>query len=74
MLDWYTMIEKEPKEGDRFVALYNDGSGARLFEIIKGELFEAEGGDEPCHGEELDNYFYWALLPDDFKFWSDKNE
>lgn len=65
---WNTFVDA-PEPGRKFVALYNDGSGARMF-------FTFDGGVIDCDGDELygfdlaeQSYGLWAYLPDNFEFW-----
>ena len=58
-----------PKEG-KFCALFNDGSGARLFNIVGEEIIEADG--EAMHISVAldylqDRFSHWYSLPDSFK-------
>ncbi len=61
------LIIVEPPTG-KFVALYNDGSGATIYQRLEnGDLIDSEG--ELYTDENLDSYLYWIPLPDDFKLW-----
>ena len=62
--------------GTKFVALYDDGSGAKLFMVDKdGMLFDGYGID---YGETPDcilmdfGYSHWIALPKTFKIWFEK--
>lgn len=64
------MTETRPPKGTKFVALYNDGSGAGLFfRDDNGDYFD-DGLDPSCD-EALDDYLLWIPLPDDFKLWGE---
>ena len=64
--------EKLPEIGQKFVAVFDDGSGAYLFKRI-------EDDDEPqfidndnvINGTERmhENFLFWLPLPDDFMLW-----
>lgn len=64
----------EPPERGRFVALYDDGSGAALFVWDDdGHLFDAEGDDHGVmDGEDLEDWLYesghwcWTDLPEGY--------
>ena len=64
----------EPPERGRFVALYDDGSGASLFVWgDDGHLFDAEGDDHGVmDGEDLKDWlyesghWYWTALPEGY--------
>ena len=64
----------EPPARGRFVALYDDGSGAALFVWGNdGHLFDADGDDLGVMvGEELENWLYeighwcWTALPEGY--------
>ena len=65
---WNTFVDA-PEPGRKFVALYNDGSGARM-------LYAFDGGVIDCDGDELygfdlakQSYGLWAYLPDNLEFW-----
>lgn len=68
---WNNFNTELPEIGKRFIALYNDGSGAKLFfRSIKGYL-DAEG-DKNYPDDFLDDYWYWAYLPNNFKFFCEE--
>lgn len=64
----------EPPARGRFVALYDDGSGAALFVWDDdGHLFDAEGDDHGViDGEDLEDWlyesghWYWTVLPEGY--------
>lgn len=64
----------EPPERGRFVALYDDGSGAALFLWgDDGYLLDADGDDHGVmNGEELEDFLYesghwcWSALPEGY--------
>ena len=62
----------EPPERGRFVALFDDGSGAALF-VWDGHLLDADGDDHGVmNGEELEDWLYesghwcWTALPEGY--------
>jgi len=70
------MTTNPPKEG-KFVALYNDGSGASLFVCVyddRNELsyFDCEG--EKYYEECMGNYSSWIPLPDTYNFWKEEQK
>ena len=57
----------------KFVALYNDGSDARLFlKCDGGDIIDAEGEHEEI-AEIQNKMSLWAPVPDDFPFWFQDN-
>jgi hypothetical protein len=60
-------IDDTPPIGSKFVVLYNDGSGARMFWRHDFGYIDSEGGEY----EELpsEGYSLWTELPDGFEFW-----
>jgi hypothetical protein len=66
MSKWKSLLEEPPARGCKFVALYDDGSGARMF-------FKHDAGYIDSDGEEsLDlsgTYDLWTELPEGFEFW-----
>ena len=65
--------------GSRFIALYGDGSGARLFLIDDaGGLFEAQYEVEISRSPDTylidHNFCFWIPLPNSFKFWFEREE
>jgi len=55
----------------KFVAFFNDGSGASLFMTDdSGETIDSDG--DLIGAETLDNYLSWMQLPDDFEFWCER--
>ncbi len=62
---WKKFSEEKPKPGQRFVAMYSDGSGARAFLMTSsGDAWEAEDTEIEAgfEGEEI-----WIPLPPDYK-------
>lgn len=64
----YNFIPHKHPTG-KFVALYNDGSGAGLFEYKDGELFDGNGDE--CDPDCLDDYLYWAPVPQHYTYWGE---
>ena len=69
--------ETLPKIGQKFVAVYDDGSGAHLFKRAEDDV------DDPLfvgmNGEvewdlEWQGYLFWLPLPDDFTLWFEGRE
>jgi len=67
MADWKPFHEEPPPVGSRFVILFNDGSGARMFWRHDCGYIDCEGGEY----EELppESYSLWTALPDGMEFW-----
>jgi hypothetical protein len=66
MAVWKSLQDGPPPLGSKFVALYDDGSGARLF-FRHNEGFICADGDEE---QTLDGmYDKWTELPQGFEFW-----
>lgn len=68
-------IADDPPRG-KFVALFDDGSGASLFRFSGDTLYTEEGGiyapeDGETHADVLIDFGYshWLPLPDDYKVW-----
>lgn len=60
---------KPPKPFRRIVALYNDGSGARIyFYAGDGQLFCGEDGCE-YDWNDVDNLIQWSYLPAGYRLW-----
>lgn len=55
-----------PDLGRKFIAIYNDGSGANLFFRYDEGCLDQEGEEGPT---DWDAYGCWAYLPDGLKFW-----
>jgi hypothetical protein len=71
MSDLNYIKSKSIPNGTTFVALYEDGSGARLFMITdEGELLE-ETGDAVSYAPDThlikEGFAYWIKLPDSFQ-------
>ena len=62
------MADSYPPRGTKFIALYNDGSGADMFMHTDGGEYIGCSGEE-CTEENLDHYLLWALVPNDYEFW-----
>lgn len=61
------MVIERPVSG-KFVALYADGSGSKLFCLCEGgQLLDAEGDFHDI--EDLEDFSHWAALPEDYKMW-----
>lgn len=65
---WNTFVDA-PEPGRKFVALYNDGSGARVFYAFDGGVIDCDGDE--LYGFDLaeQSYGLWAYLPDNLEFW-----
>jgi len=70
-------IADDPPRG-KFVALFDDGSGASLFRFSGDTLYTEEGGiyapeDGETHADVLIDFGYshWLPLPDDYKVWGE---
>jgi len=65
---WNTFVDA-PEPGRKFVALYNDGSGARMFYAFDGGVIDCDGDE--LYGFDLaeQSYGLWAYLPDNLEFW-----
>lgn len=70
-------IADDPPRG-KFVALFEDGSGASLFRFSGDTLYTEEGGiyapeDGETHADVLIDFGYshWLPLPDDYKVWGE---
>jgi len=62
------MDDTYPPKGSKFVVLYNDGSGADIFtRTDDGEYIGCSG--EACTEENMDDFLYWALVPENYEFW-----
>jgi hypothetical protein len=64
--DWKS-IDDLPPIGSKFVVLYNDGSGSRMF-------WRHDCGYVDCEGDEYEelpseSFSLWTELPDGFEFW-----
>jgi hypothetical protein len=57
-----------PEVGHRFVAIYNDGSGATLGYRHAGGFIDADG-DELTLDHLFDAYSRWAYLPELTQLW-----
>lgn len=64
---------KEPPKSSKFVALYNDGSGADIFMRFD----DGDYCDEhltPVDEAIFDDFLYWIILPDAYEFWGEDIE
>jgi hypothetical protein len=67
------MFDKYPKVGQKFFAIFNDGSGGGLYIRLDNDLdgnmafLNAEG--DHCSELNMDDYLYWFEVPDKVKFW-----
>jgi len=55
-----------PDVGRKFIALFNDGSGAAMFWRHDCGYIDADGNETETLGSSYDR---WAYLPDDLDFW-----
>lgn len=62
---WFKM-DTLPDVGRKFIALFNDGSGAGMFWRYDDGFIDQDGNDEATLGSSYDR---WAYLPDDLEFW-----
>ena len=63
-----SIIDDPPPNGVKIVALFYDGSGAKLLLIDdNGDIYSAEGEYESK--EYMDSFSHWIEIPDDYKFW-----
>lgn len=62
---WNT-LDTMPDVGRRFIGLFDDGSGARMYWRHDGGFIDHEGDERDA----LPNYIdRWAYLPDELEFW-----
>lgn len=73
----HSIAVKSISNGTRFVALYGDGSGAKVFMIDQeGHLVDAYGqdlGGEPDATLTGRGFASWLELPQTFNLWSDQH-
>ncbi len=62
---WFKM-DVLPEVGRKFIALYNDGSGACMFWRHDDGFIDQDGDESAALGEGYDR---WAYLPDELEFW-----
>jgi len=62
---WQT-FDALPDVGRKFIALFNDGSGAAMFWRHDCGYIDADGNETETLGS---SYDHWAYLPDDLDFW-----
>lgn len=67
---WFKM-DVEPEIGRKFIALYNDGSGAAMFWRHDEGLISQDGDD---FNWPLTGYDRWTYLPGDLEFWCETGE
>lgn len=65
---WRT-FEDRPESGRKFVALYNDGSGATMFCALYGGVIDSDGDEYYSWNPDDASYDLWAYLPDTMNFW-----
>jgi len=66
MADWKPIVEDPPPVGCKFIALYNDGSGAIMFLRVEGGFIDSDGDELSGIGEGCD---LWIELPQNKEFW-----
>lgn len=71
MAEWKSLAEDPPPSGRKLVALYDDGSGARMFFRHDAGFIDSDG--EEC-ADLLGTYDLWTELPDGFEFWCEMRE
>ena len=62
-------LDKKPESGRRIIALFDDGSGARLFLAHDGGLLDLDGDEATLE----EGYGLWAYLPDGMKLWFEQS-
>ena len=67
---WNTFDQKMPSDNCKIVALYGDGSGAKMFLNGDNVLIALQDKDRDVI-EEM-GYLWWAYLPDHFKLWGEE--
>lgn len=61
-------VNVAPRAGSRIIAVYPDGSGARMFAVTDSGLICSDGDGWGL--EHLEEHFcMWTYLPDDTEFW-----
>lgn len=65
---WHTFSEM-PDPGRKFIALYNDGSGAAIFFAFDGGVIDSDGDEYYGWSPDDASYDLWAYLPDTVQFW-----
>lgn len=72
---WRNIYQEKPMIGGRFVAVFDDFSGAGLFiRLPNGNYRCAEFDEEEIDEENMDNYLFWAYLPSGTKLWFEIKE
>ena len=73
----HSIAVKSVPNGTKFVALYADGSGAKVFMVDKaGNLVDCYGkdlGDEPDATLVQRGFASWLELPQTFNLWFDQH-
>lgn len=71
---WKLWAHEKPKQGVRFVGLFNDGSGGNLYKVVnysKGIIHDESA--EWIDTEYLDEtILYWVELPEGYKLWEEQ--
>tara|TARA_B100001939_G_C16938811_1_gene617336 strand:- start:735 stop:941 length:207 start_codon:yes stop_codon:yes gene_type:complete len=67
---WKTFDQEMPSDNCKIVALYGDGSGAKMFLNGDNVLIALQDKDRDVI-EEM-GYLWWAYLPDNFKLWGEE--
>lgn len=67
MTDWKPLVENPPPVGCKFIALYNDGSGAAMFWRHDHGYIDGDGDEISEINEE--SFDLWTELPQDKEFW-----
>jgi hypothetical protein len=60
---WFKTADRQPEPGNKFVALYDDGSGAWLGFAHDGGVIDSDGDDYA----KMPNAEWWAYLPSGFR-------
>ena len=63
VVEWHKASDAKPEPGHKFVALYDDGSGAWLGFAHDGGIIDSDGDDY----EKMKNAEWWAYLPTGFR-------
>lgn len=72
MSHWRSFPELPPK-GEKFVAVFSDGSGARMYlRDDNGDFYGCESFELEDEEYFLEQFSLWALLPTNFMFWAEK--
>lgn len=69
----WTITTEHPPLGARINALYDDGSGSALFHVMgQNQYMDDEG--EIYDMELSENYVWWALTPEGYTFFFERDE